>query len=253
MLVFRAQRRRRLRLRGIHSRISLAMASDGVMDLWPSFPLPSMSDDESHSTLSGTEAVDAGIDVSALFSAVQLPQSQPMGTCGLKTSPNREASNDAPKSLSHAAMLHGALKISGVRVNLPRRRRSAGKQAFDRLVLDQLATDPSAVRRQKTLSRREQKDGFHEFRRWYIALSGLAWRDGEHQALKLWSAYTNDQRFHWVLIRKAVQSCGFADLQKAPPSKLRRASDPEAPVQDESPAKAGVKAEETFVLAVDLS
>ena len=134
------------------------------MDLLPCSQLASLSDEDSDSSLTDADHDDAGIDVSALFAAVPLPQSDLQDFTSLKMSPEREADNDAPKDLSQATLLRDALERSGIRRRHPKRTRCSGKVSFDARVLQQIETDPSLVRRTKPLSRLEHKTGYHEFR-----------------------------------------------------------------------------------------
>ena len=151
------------------------------MDSWSCIPEASFSGDESHCIQSDVDDDVGGIDVSALFAAVPLSQVDlPLATQP-KPRLHGEADDATPRNLSHAALLKEALIVSGTRRNLPRRVRRRGKFDFDARVLEQLATDPSLVRRTRPMPRQLNKTGYHEFRRWYIAFSGLPWRDGEQR------------------------------------------------------------------------
>ena len=222
------------------------------MDSWPIIPLAFGTENDSLSSDTDAEREGEGIDVSALFSAVVLPQENPPecleSTRGLAS----QTAEAPPGNLSHAKLLQAALTVSGVRANLPKRRRRPGKVSFDARVLLQLETNPSRVQRRKPLDRQEHKAGFHEFRRWYISQSGCSWRDGEQQSLKQWSCLTNNEKYHWLVVRKASVQCGNAALLKASPSQLRKASGPGYPAAEGAPDNVNQSGEEDSIAAVGL-
>ena len=187
-----------------------------------------LSDAESSQSSSEAGSQCAGIDVSTLFAGVELPQTESPQAAAMPSSSRREASSHQPPDLSHASMLQHAFAVSGIRTT-GIRKRVQGKRAFDIRTLQQLATNPCLVTRTTPLSRVAHRVGFHEFRRWYIAVSGVSWREGEVQATKRWAEYTNNQKYHWVLFRQACRECGRAELVQAPPSKLRSVSVPDLP------------------------
>ena len=207
----------------------------GEPEAFGSVDMGSASDECSEFCFSGDSCVDAGIDAAALFAGVELPHSEPAVLAELRAASRRDTSKLETVDLSHSALVKRALSVSGVDDNLPTRKRLSGKKPFDVTLLQQLRTDPSSVTRAQLLPRQHHKDGYHEFRRWYIAMAGVTWREGEIAALKLWSKYSNDQKYHWILIRKAGLEYGLPHLTKAPPSKLRIAAD--SPQGDPSAAQ----------------
>ena len=202
----------------------LVMKAETDASLQAKQHLPSLSEEESSESSSEGGSDFAGIDVSALFAGVKLPDTEPVAAAGTSASSVSEAkSQKQARDLSHSNMVRQALEVSGVRTT-DRSKRSRGKRAFDARTLQHLATDPSLVTRADPLSRADHRAGFHEFRRWYITLSGESWRAGDSQAAKRWTEYTNNERYHWVVVRKACRACGHSQLKQAPPKMLRQFS-----------------------------
>ena len=85
-----------------------------TMDLWPAMEVPYFSDDESRSSHTDGNRSDAGIEVSALFAGVMLPQVDPAELPQTPADETQEALKENPKNLSHAALLPAALDVSGV-------------------------------------------------------------------------------------------------------------------------------------------
>ena len=146
--------------------------------------LPSLSEVESSESSSEGGSDFAGIDVSALFAGVELPDSEPVAAAGTTASSVSEAKSlKQARDLSHSNMVRQALEVSGVRTT-DRSTRSRGKRAFDARILQHLATNPSLVTRADPLSRADHRAGFHEFRRWYITLSAV--KRSPSSLLDLW-------------------------------------------------------------------
>ena len=237
----------------------LDLLGSGCVCLWPTMepwapgPMVVDSEAESSATLSDTGQDAAGIDVSALFGLVSLPHVD-LEAVTLPTSRGQGETmqHETRTDLSHMSLLKEALNVSGIARNIPRRTRRSGKFAFDVRVLRDLGSDPSRVTRSTTLTRQEYKTGFHEFRRWYIAFSGMAWRPGEKSAMQQWSTLTNNERYHWLLIFKACGSLGCPHVGKATPAQLRRASKSHVVEDDPSADSVDQSAEERFIEAFGL-
>ena len=84
------------------------------MDSWPCIPLASLSDQDSLSSDTDAEREGEGIDVSALFSAVVLPQENPPECSDSTRGLASQTAEAPPGNLSHAKLLQAALPVSGV-------------------------------------------------------------------------------------------------------------------------------------------
>ena len=199
------------------------MDGSGGFRLWPDDVEPSVVDSESDSSVLEPDAV-AGIDVSQLFAAVQLPyteSAQPQTTQSSRAHPVDQGER---ADLSHTALVRYALETTGVASNLPARKRLHGKHPFDARVLRSLLSDPDCVQRSRKLERSEHKAGYREFRRWYIAASEKSWRDGEKLAQKDWAGFTTSQKHHWLIVRYASKEVGVDALVNAPPKQISSAA-----------------------------
>ena len=186
------------------------------------------ADLQSSSSTDGS--IHDGIDLRRLFGAVALPDTaaseEITGYCSARKDPvavvRSQVTVRPAETLSHCAMLKKALEVSGVPLKIGRKR-MRGKHMFDANTLTNLTTNPDSVSRCTAISRGDHRHGFHEFRRWYIALANINYREADRMAAKRWTEYTNDQRYHWVIVREAIHSIGVGGLQKAPPRQLRGA------------------------------
>ena len=101
------------------------------MDSWPIIPLALETENESLSSDTDAEREGEGIDVSALFSSVLLPQENPPECSDSNRGLVTQAAEAPADSLSHAKLLQAALAVSCVQANLPKRRRRPCKVSFD--------------------------------------------------------------------------------------------------------------------------
>ena len=142
-----------------------------------------------------------GLNMEMVFSTVPLPLASDTGSSASSLAAQSPGPKD-PNDLSHDKVFRMALRDSGVLTCAWKRRRSSGKRSVDATVVQRLIHHPVRVQRKGTVSKKQATIAFNEFRFWYIRALGCKWKQGHSEMLAQWRAITNDQRYHWYLLRE---------------------------------------------------
>ena len=176
--------------------------------------LSDASDDSTSLDFTDEETAEGGVlDMSAVFSTVSLPISADPVLMSPALASTQSSLPVDQQDLTHASLLKVALDSLGLTNRPWKRRRVSGKQALDARVLELLVSNPAQVSLAHSCTEAQQTEAYNEFGYWYIRIKGMEWREGAKEVSARMRDLSNQQQYHWFLVREArMATCQAKDV-----------------------------------------